>query len=76
MKIVIPAALSASLAVAGCTAVPPAATPAYNPADPALGVNDTHHHPVVNYTHREPAGPQGWRRLNDEISPAGTGEQP
>lgn len=73
MKIVIPAALSASLAMAGCTAVPPEATPAFDPADAALGITDTHYHPVVDYTHREPTGPRGWRRLNDELSPANEG---
>ncbi|EHH03672.1 hypothetical protein [Mesorhizobium amorphae] len=74
MNIPVCAALGASLALAGCNAVPPeAALPAFSPADPAFGITNTHYHPVVNYVHREPTDPQDWRRLNDNLSPAGKG---
>lgn len=67
------AMLAASLAVAGCTATPPDILPAFNPADPAMGLRDAHYHPVVDYTHREPVDPQNWRKLNDDLSPAKPG---
>lgn len=72
MKIASLAVLSASLSVAGCAATtPPNILPAYNPADPAMGIRDTHYHPVVvDYSHREPVDPQNWRDLNDRLSPA------
>ena len=74
MHIQIPAALGASLALAGCTSVPPkAALAPFSPADPAYGITDVHYHPVVNYVHREPTDPQNWRKLNDDLSPAGKG---
>jgi len=74
MNISIPAALGASLALAGCSAVlPEAALPTLSPADPAYGITDAHYHPVVNYIHREPTDPQNWRKLNDNLSPAGKG---
>ncbi|SMH26186.1 hypothetical protein [Mesorhizobium australicum] len=73
MNIIAPAALGASLALAGCTAVPPPVLPAAGPADSAYGITDAHYHPVVSYTHREPTDPQNWRRLNDDLSPAGKG---
>jgi hypothetical protein len=64
-----------SLAIAGCTAtIPPNVLPAFNPADPEMGIRDTHYHPVVvDYNHREPVDPQNWRRLNEELSPAKPG---
>jgi hypothetical protein len=63
-------AMLASLLVAGCAATtPPDFLPAFNPADPAMGVRDAHYHPaVVDYRHREPVDPQNWRRLNEERS--------
>ncbi len=70
MNICVSAALGASLALAGCTAVQPPVLPAYGPADPAVGITDTHYHPVVDYVHREPTEPQNWRKLNDDLSPA------
>ncbi|TIN09048.1 hypothetical protein [Mesorhizobium sp.] len=65
-------AMLASLLIAGCVATtPPDILPAFNPADPAMGVRDTHYHPaVVDYRHREPVDPQNWRRLNEERSSA------
>jgi hypothetical protein len=57
-------AMLASLFVAGCAATtPPDILPTFNPADPVMGVRDTHYHPVVaDYRHREPVDPQNWRR--------------
>ncbi len=68
-------AVLASLSVAGCTATtPPDILTAYNPADPAIGIRDTHHHPVVvDFSRREPVDPQNWRKLNDDLSPARSG---
>ncbi|TIR18471.1 MAG: hypothetical protein E5X64_21510 [Mesorhizobium sp.] len=68
-------AMLASLLVAGCAATtPPDILPAFNPADPAMGVRDAHYHPaVVDYRHREPVDPQNWRRLNEERSSANPG---
>jgi len=67
-------AMLASLSVAGCAATtPPDILPAFNPADPAMGIRDTHYHPVVDYNHREPVDPQNWRRLNEKLSPANPG---
>ncbi|TIQ23410.1 MAG: hypothetical protein E5X51_01970 [Mesorhizobium sp.] len=67
-------AMLASLLVAGCAATtPPDIHPAFNPADPAMGVRDARYHPVVVYIHREPVDPQNWRRLNEERSPANPG---
>ncbi|MGO4835522.1 hypothetical protein AB4144_25050 [Rhizobiaceae sp. 2RAB30] len=44
--------------------------PAYSPANPAMGIRDTHHHPVVtDYTDRQPVDPQNWRDLNDRLAP-------
>jgi hypothetical protein len=75
MKIPRFAMLASLLFVAGCTATtPPDVLPAFNPADPIMGVRDAHHHPVfVNYRHRAPVEPRDWRRLNDELSPASRG---
>ena len=74
MKIASPA-IVASLFVAGCAATtPPDVLPDFNPADPVMGIRDTHYHRViVNYHHREPVDPQNWRRLNEERSPANPG---
>lgn len=68
-------AMLASLLVAGCTATtPPDVLPAFNPADPVMGVRDVHYNPVIaDYRHREPVDPQNWRRLNDGLSPANSG---
>jgi hypothetical protein len=68
-------AMLASLSVAGCAATtPPNVLPAFNPADPAMGIRDVHYHPVVaDYHHREPVDPQNWRRLNERLSPANGG---
>ncbi|RWA75382.1 MAG: hypothetical protein EOQ28_09810 [Mesorhizobium sp.] len=68
-------AMLASLLVAGCAATtPPDVLPAFNPADPVMGVRDAHYHPIVDsYRHREPVDPQNWRRLNDELSPKSNG---
>ncbi|PAQ09415.1 hypothetical protein CIT26_12770 [Mesorhizobium temperatum] len=68
-------AMLASLLVAGCAATtPPNILPAFNPADPAMGVRDVHYHPaVVDYRHREPVDPRNWRRLNEERSSAKPG---
>lgn len=68
-------AILASLFVAGCAATtPPDILPAFNPADPVMGIRDAHYHPViVDYHHREPVDPQNWRRLNDERSPSKPG---
>ncbi|HSM39457.1 MAG TPA: hypothetical protein VK862_01805, partial [Afifellaceae bacterium] len=51
--------------LAACTGTSaPDAFPASSAIDPALGIWDTHYHPVVvNYTHREPVEPENWRRL-------------
>ncbi|BCH22364.1 hypothetical protein MesoLjLc_21080 [Mesorhizobium sp. L-8-10] len=74
MKIASLAMLFASLTVAGCAATtPPDVLPAYNPADPAMGIRDTHYHPVVDYVRREPVDPQDWRRQNEQLSPANPG---
>lgn len=69
-------AMFASLSVAGCSAAtPPYVLPAFNAADPALGIRDTHYHPVVtDYHAREVVEPRNWRKLNDDLSPAGKGE--
>ncbi|TIN30271.1 MAG: hypothetical protein E5Y31_08270 [Mesorhizobium sp.] len=68
-------AMLASLLVAGCAATtPPDVLPAFNPADPVMGVRDAHYHPVIaDYHHREPVDPQNWQRLNDELSPTNKG---
>lgn len=68
-------AMLASLSVAGCAATTPSnVLPAFNPADPAMGVRDVHYHPVIaDYNRREPVDPQNWRRLNQERSPANGG---
>ncbi|WP_292581553.1 hypothetical protein [Mesorhizobium sp. 65-26] len=68
-------AMLASLLVAGCAVTtPPDVLPALNPADPVMGVRDTHYHPVIaDYRHREPVDPENWRRLNDKLSPTNNG---
>ncbi len=74
MKIATFAALSAALSVAGCAATtPPDIVPAFNPADPAMGIRDTHYHPAVDYNPREPVEPKNWRGLNEGLSPATPG---
>lgn len=68
-------AIAALLLVAGCAGTTPRdVLPAFNPADPIMGIRDTHYHPVVtDYSHREPAEPRDWKRLNEELSPAKPG---
>jgi hypothetical protein len=65
-------AMLVSLSVAGCAATtPPDVLPAFNPADPVMGIRDTGYRPVVvNYNHRKPVGPDNWRRLNERVAPA------
>lgn len=65
----------ASLSAAGCAATTPLdVIPAFNPADPIMGIRDAHYHPVVvDYHHRQPVDPENWRRLNDRLSPANRG---
>ena len=67
--------LAASLSAAGCaSSTPPDVLPAFNAADPVLGLRDAHYHPVItDYQHREPVDPQNWRKLNDSLSPAQPG---
>ena len=68
------AILASMLSVAGCAAAtpPPDILPSLSPADPALGIRNTHHHAViVDYHARKPVDPKNWRRLNDDLSPAG-----
>lgn len=66
------AALAASLLAAGCVASPPPdLLPAFNPADPVMGLRDARYSPVLGDFHpRRPTGPENWRRLNDNLSPA------
>lgn len=66
------ATLAASLLVAGCVATPPPnPLPAFNPADPVMGLRDARYSPVLGDFHpRRPTGPENWRRLNDNLSPA------
>ncbi|PSM19857.1 hypothetical protein [Nitratireductor sp. StC3] len=67
-------AVLAPLSVTACAATPPVVLPAYNAADPAMGVRETSYRPVVgDYHHRQPVGPQDWRRLNERLSPASKG---
>lgn len=69
------AMLAASLSAAGCASSPPPnVLPAFNAADPVMGLRDTHYHPViVDYHHREPVDPENWRRQNEQLSPAQPG---
>jgi hypothetical protein len=69
-------AMLASMSVAGCAATAPQdVVPAFNPADPIIGIRDVHYHPVVvDYQHRNPVGPQDWRRLNERLSPSNGGQ--
>lgn len=68
-------AVLASLSVGGCAATtPPDILPAFNPVDAAMGIRDTHHHPVViDYHHRDPVNPRGWRRPAGQTSPGESG---
>lgn len=71
MRIPAIAALAASLFAAGCSASPPDLLPVFNPADPAMGLRDARYAPVLGDFHpRRPTGPENWRRLNDNLSPA------
>lgn len=67
--------LAASLLAAGCVAsAPPNPLPAFNPADPVMGLRDSRYSPVLGDFHpRRPTGPENWRRLNDNLSPANRG---
>ncbi|MBA3449142.1 MAG: hypothetical protein H0T56_16365 [Pseudaminobacter sp.] len=69
-------AVLASLLVGGCVSTtPPEIMPAFNPVDSAMGIRDTHHHPVViDYHHRDPVDPSGWRRPASQTSPTNSGE--
>ena len=66
--------IAALASLAGCAA---GATPempmAADPADPALGLSARSYNGVVNYRHRDPVDPKNWRRLNDDLAPAGQG---
>ncbi|MDH4989151.1 hypothetical protein QEZ47_27320 [Aminobacter anthyllidis] len=67
-------AMLALLLVAGCAATnPPNVLPDFNPADPVLGLRQTHYHSVIDYSHRDPVAPKKWRQLNDRLSPANKG---
>lgn len=67
-------AMLASLFVGGCSATtPPNILPTFNPADPAMGIRDSHYHPVVAYNPRQAVDPQDWRRLNERVSPQSGG---
>jgi hypothetical protein len=75
MRLPVIAALLAPLLAAGCAAsAPPDVLPAFNPADPAMGLRDARYSPVLGDFHtRRPTGPENWRRLNDKLSPANNG---
>jgi hypothetical protein len=68
-------AILASLFVAGCASSSlPDVLPQFSPADPDMGLRETHYHPaIVDYQHREPVDPQNWRKLNEDLSPAQPG---
>lgn len=71
MRIVVIATLAS---LAGCAAGAPLDMPmAADPADPALGLAARPYSGVVNYRHRDPVDPKNWRRLNDDLAPAGQG---
>lgn len=70
-------ALLATTALAGCSSVgassvfPPPPMSLVDPANPDIGIRDTHHHSVLgDYTHRVPLDPKPWRELNDALPPA------
>ncbi len=66
-------ALLASLLLGACTAVPlpEVISPSADAADPATRVRPASYTPVLSgYQHRQPAGPENWRKLNDRLSPA------
>lgn len=75
MRIPAITALLASLLAAGCAASPPPdVLPIFNSADPAMGLRDARYSPVLGDFHpRRPTGPENWRRLNDNLSPANRG---
>lgn len=75
MRIPAIAALLASLSAAGCAAsLPPDVLPIFKPSYPVMGLRDVRYSPVLGDFHpRRPTGPQNWRRLNDELSPANRG---
>ncbi len=75
MKLISFAMLAASLSAAGCAStVPPDVLPAFNAADPLMGLRDVRYSPVVtNYQHRTPVDPKNWRKQNDDLSPANKG---
>lgn len=76
MRIPAIAALCASLLAAGCAASsPPDVLPLFNPSDPAMGLRDARYSPVLGgFQPRRPTGPENWRRLNDNLSPANRGQ--
>jgi hypothetical protein len=60
------------LALAGCAAAnrPADVMPVSSPADPDLGIRNTHHHTVFDgYTHRVAVEPKPWRQQNDSQAP-------
>ena len=64
------------LALAACKAAggPAQFMPDHSPADPAIGIRNTHHHTVLGeYTHRIAVDPKPWRQQNDNQAP-GAGE--
>ena len=75
MRIPAIAALLASLSAAGCAASPPPTVlPVFNATDPVMGLRDARYSPVLgDFYPRRPTGPQNWRRLNDDLSPANRG---
>lgn len=76
MKIVLSAALLASLLTAGCAStVPPDILPLAHPADPSAGSAGTAYQSVLgDFNRRQPADPKDWRQLNDRLSPARAGQ--
>jgi len=70
-------AASMPLALAACTAAggPADFMSGNSPADPGLGIRNTHHHTVLGgYTHRAVTEPRPWRQQNDSQAPdAGKG---
>ena len=57
-------AMFASLSLGGCAStLPPDILPASNATDATMGIRDVRPGPVVvDYNHRDPVDPTGWRR--------------
>jgi hypothetical protein len=64
-------AMLASLLVGGCAATsPPNILPAYNAADPSMGIRTSAYQGVIaDYHDRQPADPRNWRGQNDKLAP-------